>query len=687
MSRPDFRIAATLLVLAASFTSVSPLGAQASIPGLDAGGMDRSVRPGDDFYAYANGTWQREAEIPADRGSIGGFSIASKRASEQLADIVHSAVSAKAPPGSELRKIGDFYTAYLDTTAIEAKGLAPLRPILAEIDAIGGRAALARFLGATLRADLDVINDGALHTENLFGLWVDQDFDEPTRNFAALLQGGLAMPDRRYYLDDSPSMVEIRKSYRSHVVAMLGLAGIDDAAARADAILALETRIAQAHWNREDSWDVLKGNNHWARADFSVRAPGLDWDAFFSAAGLGELTTFVAWQPSAITGISALVASEPLEAWKDLLLYHAIEHRAAVLPAAFGHEAFAFFGKVLSGTPGEAPREKRAVAATSSALGFAIGHVYVRRFFPASAKRRAEAMVAGIIRAFDRRIAALGWMAPATKTQARAKLKTLRVSVGYPDRWPEYAGFEVDRGDAFGNAERLEGFEYRENLLKLHRPVDREEWSMTPQLVNAVNMPAMNAMNFPAAIFQPPFFDPERPEVMNYAAIGAVIGHEISHSFDNLGANFDATGRLRNWWTPEDLAHFNASAEQLVQQYDGYKPFPDLAVNGKLTLSENIADLAGLTATYDAYRASLGGKEAPGVAGLTGDQQFFLSFEQIWRSKFREPALRQLVLTNGHAPGNYRGLTVRNIDAWYRAFAVEQGQGLYLAPEDRVKVW
>jgi putative endopeptidase len=338
-------------------------------------------------------------------------------------------------------------------------------------------------------------------------------------------------------------------------------------------------------------------------------------------------------------------------------------------------------------TPAEAPREKRAVATTSTVLGFAIGHLYVRRFFPASAKRRAEAMVAGIIRAFDRRIAALEWMAPATKTQARAKLKTLRVSVGYPDRWPEYAGFDVDRGDAFGNAERLERFEYRENLRKLHRPVDRSEWSMTPQLVNAVNMPAMNAMNFPAAIFQPPFFDPARPEVMNYAAIGAVIGHEISHSFDNLGANFDATGRLRNWWTPEDLAHFNASAEQLVQQYDGYKPFPDLAVNGKLTLSENIADLAGLTATYDAYRASLGGKEAPGVAGLTGDQQFFLSFEQIWRSKFREPTLRQLVLTNGHAPGNYRGLTVRNIDAWYRAFAVEEGQGLYLTPEDRVKVW
>ncbi|HEU4699414.1 MAG TPA: M13 family metallopeptidase, partial [Gemmatimonadales bacterium] len=380
-------------------------------------------------------------------------------------------------------------------------------------------------------------------------------------------------------------------------------------------------------------------------------------------------------------------ASEPLADWKALFTYHAIAHRAPVLPAAFDREAFDFYGHTLSGVPQPAPRTKRAVDATSAALGFAVGRLYVERHFPASAKRQAEAMVANIIRAFDERIGRLAWMAPATKAAARAKLKTLRVSVGYPDTWPSYAGLDIRRGDAFGNAERVERFEYAQNLAKLRRPVDRAEWSMTPQQVNAVNMPAMNAMNFPAAILQPPFFDPARPAAMNYAAIGAVIGHEISHSFDNLGAQFDAEGRLRNWWTPEDLAHFNAEAERLVRQFDAYKPFPDLAVNGRLTLAENLADLAGLTAAHEAWRASLGGRPAPAVAGLTGEQQFFLSFAQIWRTKMRDAALRQRVLTDGHAPGRYRALTVRNLDPWYAAFGVAAGQQEYLPPEGRVRIW
>jgi putative endopeptidase len=681
-SRRALRLALSLALLPAA-----ALRAQDSIPGLDAAGMDRTVRPGDDFFGYADGTWLRDTEIPPDRGSVGSFLIAGQRAAVQLTEIVTGAAATAAPAGSDLQKIGDFYRSFLDTTAIDAAGLAPLKPELDRIAAIGDRTALARYIGATLRADVDVINDGAVHTDNLFGLWVDQDFNDPTRNSAALLQGGLAMPDRRYYLDTLPAMVETRQAYRDHVATMLGLAGITDTAREADAIVALETRIAQAHWPLEDTWDVVKGNNHWSRADFDTRAPGLDWGAFFDAAGLGDMTTFVAWQPGAITGLSALVASEPLESWKALLTYHAIEHHAAVLPAAFDHEAFAFFGKTLSGTPVQTARTKRAVQATSQALGFAVGHLYVERYFPASAKARAEKMVAGIIQAFDRRIRGLAWMAPATKAEARAKLRTIRVSVGYPDRWPGYDGLEVKPGDACGNADRVERFEYRQNLAKLHRPTDRAEWSMTPQLVNAVNMPAMNAMNFPAAILQPPFFDPARPEVMNYAAIGAVIGHEISHSFDNLGANFDAHGRLRNWWTPADLAHFTAAGDKLVAQYDGYRPFPDLAVNGKLTLSENIADLAGLTAAYDAYRASLGGRQAPALAGLSGDQQFFLSFGQVWRSKMRAPLLRQIVLTNGHAPGQYRALTVRNIDAWYKAFEVKPGEALSLAPAERVRIW
>ncbi|HEX5817906.1 MAG TPA: M13 family metallopeptidase [Gemmatimonadales bacterium] len=675
-------------VLLAIVALASPGLARAQTAGgLDLSAMDRSVAPGDDFYRYANGTWLRTFEIPADRSGYGAFNIAADRADRQLTALVEGAAAADAPAGSDLRRIGDYYRSYVDTAAIEAAGLAPLAPALARIEAIGDRTALARHLGAALRADVDVLNRGDLHTDNLFGLWIEENFDDPTRYVPILLQGGLTLPDRAYYVDTSASMAAIRDKYRAHVAAMLTLAKVADAQAKADAVLQLETRIAQAHWIREDSWEPGKGNNHWARAELATKAPGLDWDAYLKAAGLDGAPEFVAWQASAITGLAALVASEPLDAWKALLTYHAIERRAAVLPQAFDKASFAFFGTTLSGAPMQRARAKRAVAATSNALGFAVGRLYVAKYFPASEKARAEKMVADILTAFDTRIDGLDWMAPATKREAKAKLKTIRVSVGYPDKWPSYAGLEIVPGDAYGNAERVELFEYREALAKLGQPVDRDEWVMVPQLVNAVNLPARNAMNFPAAILQPPFFDPTRPTPMDYGAIGAVIGHEISHSFDNLGAQFDAQGRLRNWWTPEDLAHFNAAADRLVQQYDAYKPFPDLAVNGRLTLAENIADLAGLTAAYDAYRLSFGGKQAPTVGGLTGDQQFFLSFAQAWRGKLRDAALRGRILTDGHAPGQYRALTVRNIDAWYRAFGVKPSQALHLAPQDRVQMW
>ncbi len=679
------------LLLALSLAAIPfvPLRAQRAVPGggLDTAGMDRSVRPGDDFYLYANGNWLRHTVIPADKSSYGAFDIAAERAERRLTTIVREAAAAHAPAGSDERKIGDTYTTFLDTAAIASRGLVPLKPALERIAAIGSRADLARYLGTTLRADVDPINTGQIDTDNLFGLWVAQDFDAPTKNTAYLLQGGLEMPDRGYYLDTSAAMAGIRTQYREHVARMLALAGFEGAAAMADTILDLETRIARVQESREDSYDPLKGNNHWARADFPRRAPGLDWDAFFAAAGLGDVATFVAWQPAAITGLSALTASEPLSAWKDLLVYHTVEHHAAVLPPAFDHEAFAFFGRTLSGAPEQESRAKRAVHAASNALGFAVGRVYVERYFPPAAKRTAERMVANLIAAFHRRIARLAWMAPATRAAAEAKLGTLRVSVGYPDRWPSYAGLEVVAGQAYENADRVERFEYARALEKLHQPVDRAEWAMTPQTVNAVNLPAMNALNFPAAILQPPFFDAARAAVMNYAAIGAVIGHEISHSFDNLGSTFDARGRMRDWWTRDDSTHFAASTEALVRQYDTYRPFPDLAINGQLTLSENIADLAGLTVAYDAYRASLGGKAAPAWAGFGGDQQFFLSFAQMWRGKFRDPALRRRLLTDPHSPGPWRARTVRNLDAWYRAFDVVSGDSLYLPPDRRVRIW
>jgi putative endopeptidase len=666
--------------------ATAPLAAQRVIPGLDAAGMDTTVRPGNDFYAYANGNWDRHTQIPPDKSSYGGFNIAADRAEKQLIAVVRGAASSHAPAGSDMRKIGDYYAAFLDTAALAARGTVPVQPVLDTIAAIKDRVALARFLGAHLSADVDPINLGTVHTDNPFGLWVAQDFNHPTRNVAALLQGGVELPDRSYYLDESPTMVALRTAYKAHVARMLTLANFPDAAA-ADSIVALETRIAESHWKVEDSQDPAKGNNHWARADFPRKAPGLDWNAFFAAARLAGEDSLIAWQPSAITGISSLIATAPLASWKTLLAYHVIEDHAAVLSPTVDREAFGFFGKTLTGTPVQATRERRAVNATSDALGFAVGHQYVRKYFPASAKARAQTMVAGIIRAFQHRIDALTWMAPSTKAEAKAKLRTLRVSVGYPDKWPSYAALRVSPTDAFGNADRVERFTYDRAIAKLRKPVDRSEWVMTPQLVNAVNLPSMNALNFPAAILQPPFFDARRADAMNYGGIGAVIGHEISHSFDNNGANFDSQGRMRNWWTPADLAHFQASTHALALQYDAYHPLPDLAINGQLTLSENIADLAGVTASLDAFHASLGGKPAAMVGGLTGDQQFFLSFGQIWRTKFREPALRRQLLTNGHSPGPFRALTVRNLDAWYAPFGVKASEALYLAPADRVRIW
>ena len=678
---------AVFLALAAVPRPQASLVAQRAIPGLDASAMDTTVRPGDDFYRYANGNWDRRTTIPPELSSYGAFNIAEKSADVHVNDIVHRAAAAHAPAGTDVRKIADYYTTFLDTVTIAARGTTPIRPLLDSIASIRDRAGLARFIGAHLRADVDPINLGTFHTDNPFGFWVTQDFNQPTRNTAALLQGGIAMPDRSYYLDSSRTMADVRAAYRAHVARMLTLAGIANAEPRADSILALETQIARTHWKVEDTEDPAKGNNHWARLDFPRKAPGLDWNAFFTAAGLADQDSLLAWQPSAIVGLSALAASQPLGAWKSLLAYHAIEDRAAVLPPAFDREAFAFFGKTLSGTEAPATRDKRAVDATSGALGFVVGKQYVDRYFPPSAKANAQKMVAGLIRVYEHRIDALDWMAPSTKAEAKAKLRTLQVSVGYPDHWPSYAALRVAPGDAYGNADRVERFEYQRSMIRLHQSSDHGEWVMTPQTVNAVNLPAMNVLNFPAAILQPPFFDASRADAMNYGGIGAVIGHEISHSFDNLGANFDARGRLRNWWTPADLAHFQAATQALARQYDAYRPLPDLAINGQQTLSENIADLAGLTAAYDALHVSLAGKPAPMVGGLTGDQQLFLSWAQIWRTKFREPALRRALLTNGHSPGPYRARTVRNLDAWYNAFGVKPGEALYLAPGARVRIW
>ncbi len=652
--------------------------------GLALEDLDKSVAPGDDFFTYANGGWLKRTEIPPDRSSLGVFAMLADLTNRRTADLIRQTTG---PAGSDATKIADYYASYLAEAAIEEKGLEPLRPALDRIAAIADGHALAHELGSELRADVDPINNTRLHTSNVLGLWVAQNLDDPKHYSPFLLQGGLEMPDRAYYVDASPRMTEIRAKYQVHIAAMLNLAHVADAGAKAERILDLERRMAEVHWSRADSEQIKKADNHRSRKELETSAPGLDWSAYFDAAGLGSQPEFVVWQPSAVVGLSALVASQPLETWKDYLTFHAIEDAAPLLPKAFADEHFAFHGTILEGTPRQRDRWKRAVDATNVALGDAVGRLYVEKYFPRSAKRRIETMVGNILSAFRDRIGRLDWMAPQTREKAKAKLAVLKVGVGYPDHWRDYSGLDVVRGDAFGNAKRVEAFRLRISLSKLGQPVDRSEWVMTPQTVNAVNLPAMNALNFPAAILQPPFFDPARPLPMDYGSIGAVIGHEISHSFDDQGAEFDATGRLQNWWTDADRKHFEAAGERLVKQYDAYRPFPDLAVNGKQTLSENIADVAGLAAAYDAYRLSMGGKAAPVVAGLSGDQRFFLSFGQTWRSKFREPALRQRILGDGHSPGRYRAATVRNIDAWYAAFDVKPGQALYLAPADRVRIW
>ena len=667
--------------------AAEPAPAAAFARGIDLAGMDRGVAPGDDFFAFANGTWLRTTAIPADRSGYGVSAMMADLTNRRTADLVRRAAAAKAPAGSETRKVGDFFNSFMDGARIEALGLKPLQPAFDRIDGLKDRRDLSRYLGGTVRADVDVLNATRLATDNILGLWVAQDLNDPSRYVPFLLQGGLGLPDRDYYLDPSPRMQGIRSRYQVHIAAVLRLAGQADPDAAAERVFLLERRIAGVHGSREDAGEVKLGNNPWTRKDFDTRAPGLEWSDFLAAAGLGTQQDFVAWQPKAIQGISALAASEPLDTWKDYLRFRALEHHAAVLPKAFVDESFAFYGKLLSGVTQPRERWKLGLDATSQALGEAVGKLYVHRHFPAEAKARAQAMVRNIIAAFGTRIDRLEWMAPATKAKAKAKLAVMKIGVGYPDAWTDYRGLRVVAGDALGNTDRAERFELERNLRKLGRPVDRSEWVMTPQTVNAVNLPAMNAMNFPAAILQPPDFDPKRSAAMNYGAIGATIGHEVSHSFDDQGALFDATGRLNNWWTKEDAAHFEAAAAQLAKQFDGYRPFPDAAVNGKQTLGENIADVAGLAAAFDAYRLSLGGKKAPVLQGLSGDEQFFLAFAQSWRSKIREPVLRQRLLTDGHAPAEYRADTVRNLDVWYDTFGVKPGQALYLGPSARVRIW
>jgi predicted metalloendopeptidase len=673
-------LAAVLIFASAMFLHAT--GAQV-VRDANTRDMDRSSKPGDDFYRYANGGWLTTVVMPAGQASYDTRAMLTERTSQRVRELVQQAAGAS-DKGSAAQKVGDYYASFMDVAAIDAKGLAPLAKDMAAIAAITNIAALSAYLGTTLNSEVDGLT---ANSDHLFGVWVNQSFEDSRLCVFHLLEGGLGMPDRDAYLDPSPRMTALRAKYQAHIAAMLALADIPAAEAKAARILSLETRVAQTHAPAADAADVFKQNNPWKRADFERKAPGIDWRAYFNAAGVDGQPEFVVWQPSAITGASALVGSEDVELWKDYLRFHLIEHYAAVLPTAVAAEEFAFHGAALSGLERMPDRGDSAIAATNAALGQAVGQLYTRRYFPAEAKAKAQAMVADLIAAYRIRISQLRWMSPATKQKALDKLAAFRIGLGYPDTWIDYATLDVVRGDAFGNMMRAEAFNRARNLAKLRQPADPDEWRIDAQSVAAVIMFTPNTETFSAGLLQPPFFDYEGDAAANYGSAGAGIAHEITHSFDELGNIYDDQGRLRRWWTAEDLSNYRAATAPLAAQLGGYCPLPDLCVNGKQTLSETIADLAGLQVAHDAYRLSLKGKTDVVIGGLSGEQRFFLAFAQRWRRAQSDASLRRQIATDTHLPPAFRSGLVRHADAWYAAYAIAPAAKLYLKPADRVTIW
>ena len=647
-------------------------------------GIDRSIKPGDDFYRYANGNWLATVAIPPGQSGYDTRAMVKEKTSQRVLDLIQGAAAVHSRRGSVAQKVGDYYASFMDEPGIEARKLTPLAKEMARISAITSKVSLSAYLGTTLNAEVDGLTANADH---IFGLLVNQGFEDADHNVAHLLQGGLGLPDRDQYLDPSPKMAELRVQYQAHIAGVLKLGGVADAETKASRILSLEIRIAQAFAPDADAADVFKQNNPWKRADFAVKAPGMDWDAYFASAGLAQQQDFLVWQPSAVAGVSSLVNSESPDVWKDYLKFHLIEHYSSVLPRAVAAEHFHFYGALLSGAQQVPDRDNAAVAATNSALGQAVGQLYTQRYFPPAAKAKAQSMVADLIAAYRARIANVSWMSPQTKQKALAKLSALEVIVGYPDTWIDYSKLNAVRGDAFGNMRRAESFLRQRNLAKLKQPVDPIEWPINPQTPGAVIMFSPNAEFFSAAILQPPYFEAQGDSASNYGSAGAGMAHEISHSFDELGNIYDARGRLGDWWTAADRAAYHAAAAKLAAQFDCYCPIAGVCVNGKQVLTENIADLAGLLIAHDAYVLSLKGKADIVIGGLSGEQRFFLAFASRWRKSQTEAALRRQITTDAHAPAEYRSDTVRNVEAWYQAYKVVPEDKLYLKPEDRVRIW
>jgi putative endopeptidase len=638
--------------------------------GFDTTGMDKSVAPGANFYNYANGTWTKNTPIPADKANYGLFTALDDLSKDRTKEILEGSKD------DQTSKIGNAYASFLDQATVEAKGLAPIKPWL---DTIKNSKTSADYVKLVAEASRNGI-------PTPFSGYVGQDDKYPDNYIYSMAQGGLGMPDRDYYLLGDAKMVETRKAYLAHLEKMFTLAGEPNGAKRAAAILAFETAIAKAHWTRIDSRDADKTYNKMTVAQLAKLAPGFDFAAALKASGVNSDTIVVA-QPTAIKGEAALIAKTPLAVLRDQILIRSLDQYSDELPDAIGNESFAFYGTTLSGTPQREERWKRAVTFVKDSLGEELGKTYVAKYFPLETKAAADALVKNVIAAMGRRIDTLTWMSTEAKARAHAKLAAFTPKIGYPDKWRDYAGLEIKRDDLFGNAIRAARFDHAYSVAKLGQPIYRWEWHMTPMEVNAYANFGMVEIVFPAAILQPPFFDPNADPAINYGGIGAVIGHELSHHFDDQGAKYDEHGRLAQWWTDKDVANFKSLTDKLVKQYDAYEPLPGEHVKGALTLGENIADLAGLTIAHDAYLAALGGKDAPVIDGTSGDQRFYLGWAQIWRRTYREANLRQRLLTDPHSPSEQRAATVRNLDPWYPAFDIPADAPMALKPDDRIRIW
>ena len=638
--------------------------------GFDTAGMDTSVAPGDDFYDFANGTWAKNTPIPADKSNYGMFTVLDDLSRARTKEIIEGQAQ------DSNSKIGNAYASFMDEAALEAKGLAPFDPWLDQVRGLKSKAGLPKLYAEADRLGIAVP----------FAMFIGQDRKNSDQYALNVLQGGLGMPDRDYYLSKDPKQLETKAKYLEHLTNVLTMAGEPNAAARAKAIVAFETKIAQVHWTKAESRNVDKTYNKMTLADLPRIAPGFDFPAFIKADGVNSDYVIV-FQPSAFKGISALIGSTPLQVLRDQLLVGSLDAYSAYLPKKFDDETFAFYGTTLNGTPQQEERWKRAVDFTVGALGDDVSKLYVAKYFPPETKAAADQLVHNIIGAMDRRIDQLDWMSAETKAKAHAKLAAFTPKIGYPSQWRDMSGLVVDRGDLLGNAMRSNRFEHDYQVGHLGGAIRRWEWGMTPMTINAYSNPTMVEIVFPAAILQPPFFDPNADPAVNYGGIGAVIGHEMSHQFDDQGAKYDLHGNLVDWWTPADAKNFQSRLDKLGAQFDAYEPLPGMHVQGKLTMGENVADLAGLTVAHDAYIASLNGAPPPVIDGMSADQRFYLGWAQVWRRNYREPNLRQRLLTDPHSPSPQRTDIVRNMDPWYPAFQVQPGQKLYLAPADRVRIW